>query len=250
MEISASKPNETIKIKSLKGDAHWKWMSAGWESLKLSRKPSLLIGLLVTIISIGILVFLYVNGLGIYIPAAIGAFAFIGPLLATFVYRQSRKLEDKKQSRNPKSPLQIILIGLTLLNLVTIWALIAFSLYAIATSNHPIKEEIDFMQFVILTPEGVSMAVIGTIIGAILSIIGFSISAISIPLAFDRNISAFSAMGASVYTVFKNPMAMFSWAFVISMMVALSAFLLFLPLVIIFPWLGHVTWHAYKNIIE
>lgn len=259
MSAVVLKPNniDTINVKHLRGDAHWKWMSLGWQDLKNSLPASIKIGASIVIISLVILSVLYSTGLGTLIPAAIGAFALAGPILATFIYGISRKLEDGRKvqklrsvNMHPQSPAQVGLIGFALLFLVLAWARVALLLYAVATGLNTHMNEVDFMRFVLSTPEGLTMMVIGTAFGAALALVGFAISAISIPLAFDRDIDAISAMAISVKAIAKNPMTMLSWAFVISMMVAVSAMFLFLPLIIIFPWLGHVTWHAYRDTID
>lgn len=247
-----------ISINKVKKDAHWSWMRAGWAAFRGSWRASVKIGALVVLVSWAIILTLYKSGNSAFIPAAYGAFALVGPLIATLIYGISRELEDTSEkvrrlrdvSMRPTSPEQTGFIGFSLLVIVMVWGLLALLLYALAVGlGAPMKGE-DFINFVLSTPQGLIMATIGTIIGAILALIGYSIAAISIPLVFDRDIDALSAMAASVNAVIKNPMAMLSWAFAISVIVALCAPLAFLPMIVIFPWLGHVTWQAYRELID
>ncbi len=247
-----------IGVKIVSRDRHWQWMQDGWLSFRASWRASVKIGALVVLVSLAIVLTLLKTGNAAFIPAAYGAFALVGPLIATLIYGISRELEEtsgkvkrlRDVSLRPTSPEQTGFIGFALLFIVIIWGLLAILLYALAVGlGAPMRGE-DFIKFVLSTPQGLIMASIGTIIGGILALIGYSIAAVSIPLSFDRDIDALSAMAASVNAVIQNPMTMLSWAFAISVIVTLCAPLLFLPMIIIFPWLGHVTWHAYRDLIE
>jgi uncharacterized membrane protein len=42
---------------------------------------------------------------------------------------------------------------------------------------------------------------------------------------------------------------MLVWAFVIGVLTLASELFRFVPLVIVFPLLGHATWHAYRDLV-
>lgn len=244
-------------INRVKRDAHWKWMKEGWEAFRLSQKPSLKIGAIVVGVSLAILAILWNMGLSAFIPAAYAAFALTGPIIATLIYGISRKLEEdgkvkrlRSVNMRPNSPSQVGFIGFTLLILVLTWALMALLIYALTIGGTAPLNLLDFISFALNDIRGLIMGVLGTAVGTVLALFGFSIAAISIPLAFDRDVDALTAMAASVEAVMRNPTAMLSWAFVISVAVAFSAFFFFLPMIVIFPWLGHVTWCAYRDLVD
>lgn len=246
-----------IIIKRVPRDSHWKWMSAGWADFKLSLIPSLKIGAIVVLMSLAIILGLYKFGLSAFIPAAFGAFVIVGPLIATLIYGISRKLEETRQVKQlrsvnliPVSPTQVGLIGFVLLFLVLAWVRVATLLYAVTIGFGNNYGTNDFINFALQTPQGLTMLVVGSLVGGGLALIGFAISAISIPLAFDRDIDAFSAMAISAKAVIKNSTASLSWAFVIAMIVGFSLFFGLLPIIVAFPWLGHLTWHAYRDLVE
>ena len=62
----------------------------------------------------------------------------------------------------------------------------------------------------------------------------------------SRKITALTAMGTSMAMVWNNIRPMIVWGFVVLLLFALSVATGFLGLVIIFPWLVHATWHAYR----
>lgn len=246
-----------IVVNRVPRDSHWKWMSEGWKDFRASWRPSLKIGAMVVGVSLIIVLGLFYFGLEAFIPAAFGAFVIVGPLLATLVYGISQKLEEESKVRKlrtvnmkPASPTQVGLIGFALLFLVLAWVRVATLLFAVSAGFGASMDGGDFIHFLLETPQGLTMLVVGSIIGGGLALIGFAISAISIPLAFDRDIDAFTAMALSTRAIVKNTTTSLSWAFVISMIVGFSLFFGLLPLIVAFPWLGHATWHAYRDLIE
>lgn len=254
MPTEPEKPGE-LKVAKVANNAHWSWLGCAWSSLLKSKRPSLIIGLCVVIISLGLVIGLYFTGLKTTIPIAYGSFIMIGPLVATFVYGVSREVEKigaahklRKIDMQPNSKSQLGFIGFTLLFLAIVWAIFAHLLWSLTVGLGRTIDESQFIAF-LLSSRGLVMTGIGTVIGGMLATICFSIAAISLPLAFDRNIDALSAMALSVQCVIKNPIAMLSWGFMVGFIVVLSAPFAFLPVIVIFPWLGHSAWCAYREMI-
>lgn len=244
-----------LKVAKVGNNAHWSWLSLGWANLLKSKRPSLFVGLWVVLISLGLVIGLYATGLGTTVPIAYGSFIMIGPLVATFVYGISREVENhgealklRKIDMQPNSRSQLGFIGFSLLFLAIVWAILAHLLWSLSVGLGRTIDESHFFEF-LFSPRGLTMTIIGTMIGGVLAIVCFSIAAISLPLAFDRDIDALTAMALSVQAVIKNPIAMLSWGFMVGFIVVLSAFLVFLPIIIIFPWLGHSAWCAYRELI-
>jgi uncharacterized membrane protein len=57
-----------------------------------------------------------------------------------------------------------------------------------------------------------------------------------------------TAMLVSVIAVSRNKGAMASFAFNIAMLVGLSLATGFFGLILVFPWLGHATYHCYRTL--
>ena len=77
----------------------------------------------------------------------------------------------------------------------------------------------------------------------------FALSVISIPLLMERDIDVVTAMAASVRAVVSNPKAMGLWAALIAGAVFVGIATLGAGLVVVFPLIGHATWHAYRDVI-
>ncbi len=78
----------------------------------------------------------------------------------------------------------------------------------------------------------------------------FAVSVVAIPLIIDRHATAGQAMRASVDAVIRNFPAMLLWSALILMLTVIGYAPLLFGLLIIAPWLGHATWHAYKGMIR
>ena len=90
---------------------------------------------------------------------------------------------------------------------------------------------------------------VGNGVGAIIALFVFSITAISPPMLVDRDVDFVTAMTTSVRAVIANPRAMLAWAIVIGADLAIAFVTLFVALLVIFPVLGHTTWHLYRRVI-
>ncbi len=99
------------------------------------------------------------------------------------------------------------------------------------------------------TFNGVAMLIVGSIVGGVLAISGFALSAISIPLLVDKESDFVTAVVTSVKALIQNPKAMLLWAGIIAALMILGMATIFIGLVVTFPLVGHATWHAYKAIV-
>ncbi len=99
------------------------------------------------------------------------------------------------------------------------------------------------------TAYGMTFLLVGNALGAVIALIVFSITAISPPLLVDREVDFVTAMATSVRAVLANPTAMLAWAVVIGADLAISFLTVFVALLVIFPILGHATWHLYRRVI-
>ncbi|HEY2875794.1 MAG TPA: hypothetical protein VGJ56_28005, partial [Reyranella sp.] len=76
----------------------------------------------------------------------------------------------------------------------------------------------------------------------------FAISAFSIPMLLDQSTDAFTAMGSSMALVWTNLRVLLIWAFIVLALFLLSLATCMLGLLVIFPLLGHASWHAYRAV--
>lgn len=108
----------------------------------------------------------------------------------------------------------------------------------------------DFFIRLVTTPSGLGFLLFGNILGAVIAIFVFSISVISFPLLFDRDVDFVTAMATSVRLVRENPLAMLVWCFLIGLSVALSAATALIGLFILLPVVGHASWRLYRFAVD
>jgi uncharacterized membrane protein len=85
--------------------------------------------------------------------------------------------------------------------------------------------------------------------GAVLAVIVFAVSVVSVPLIIDRHATASDAIRASLRATVRNLPAMLVWAALIVVLTALGFATLLAGMIIVAPLLGYATWHAYRDLI-
>ena len=59
---------------------------------------------------------------------------------------------------------------------------------------------------------------------------------------------ALTAMGTSVKLVWNNLLPLLAWGMILCLLVAIGVATAFVGLIVLFPLLGHATWHAYRSV--
>ena len=101
---------------------------------------------------------------------------------------------------------------------------------------------------VFLTPNGLAMLAIGTVVGGIFALLLYMITVIALPLLLEREVDFVTAMITSFQTVTANPLPMLVWAALIAVLTFAAMIPAFLGLFLVLPLLGHATWHLYRLI--
>ncbi|HLV82287.1 MAG TPA: DUF2189 domain-containing protein [Devosia sp.] len=250
-------PREVDHNRHLPATAALQWLALGWRDLWDRPLPSLLYGVgiaLLSLLTIGAMVtFGWVQ---ILFPALAG-FLVVGPLLATGLYEKSRRLEAGEHVSfwNMVFPgrgggTHLLYVGTILLMLMLVWMRAAVLLYALFFGVRPFPGADDLVNMLLTTPTGISLMLTGTAIGGLFAAFAFGISAFSIPMMLDRRLDAFSAMGLSMSLVWNNMPAALLWAAIVLILTAIGMGTALVGLIIIFPLLGHATWHAYAAVRE
>ncbi len=78
----------------------------------------------------------------------------------------------------------------------------------------------------------------------------YGLSVVSIPMILDRDTDAISAVLTSMRVVFANMAVMLLWGFVLSVLVVGALWPWGLGIILVGPWLGHASWHAYRGSVE
>ena len=240
----------------LKPDDAFIWLEKGWNDFKNGdMNASLIYGVFVFVISLLLVGGLFLLNADFAFFPALGAFLVMGPALAMGLYEKSRRLAsgepvnlDSMIRVDVHSPHQMFYIGLILLLLCLLWMRAAVLIYALFFGMHQFPGFVELLRSLLLTPAGWGLLFVGSLFGALFAALGFAISALSVPMLLNEKTDAFSAMGASMTLIWHNVPVMLGWGVIVFALFLASVLTGFVGLIVIFPVLGHATWHAYVAI--
>ncbi len=241
--------------RSLPASAAMDWLSAGWADFRANPLPSLAYGIFIALLSYAILGALYWAGLLYLTLPMISGFLIVGPFFAIGLYEKSRAREEGERIGLGRMLLvrgvplgQLAFAGLMLGMLVLFWIRIADLLYALFFGLTPFPGAEDAFVNVLTTPRGWTLILVGTAIGGLFAAFGFALSLFSIPMILAERRDALTALGLSFAMTTQNLAPALAWGAIVAIGLALSALTGLLGLALVFPVLGHGTWHAYKAI--
>lgn len=233
------------------------WLFAGWRDLSAAPGPSLAYGAFLTLLSYAVLAGLAWAGLLYLALPAVSGFLIVGPFLAIGLYEKSRRREAGEVAGlrdmilvRPASGAQLAYAGLMLGLVVLFWLRAADLLYALFFGIGPIPAAGDAMGNLLATPRGWGLLLAGSAVGGLFAAFGFALGLLAVPRLMVERRDALTALGLSLATTARNLAPCLAWGAIVALGMALSAATGLLALVVVFPVLGHGTWHAWRALGE
>jgi len=247
----------TALIREISSENVWQWLSAGWRDLLKAPAQSLFYGATLAILSIAISVTVVLSGAYYLLPLLLAGFALVAPLLGIGPYSISQQLESGGRPTLKaafvacfRNTFHIFNMGLVLLVCFLIWIMLANLIFILFQSGLTPSGWQGFISLLLGSWEGVQLLVVGTYIGGVIALFVFAISAISVPMLIDKQVSVVEAIQTSWMAVRRNIVPMLLWAVVLFSIISVGFLTLFVGLIIGFPLAGHATWHAYRDLVE
>ena len=254
-EAAAATMTSETRIRKIPLDRPWTWLANGFSDLR--RAPLVSLGYGILFAAAGYLLIGSLWALGwIYLTLPLAAgFLIVGPLFAVGLYEISRRLRTGEPigfgetlSAWQRNGGQIGLMGVALLLIMFAWLRLAAMIFMLFFGLEPPSLE-TLLQQTVLSPDALPFLITGTIVGAVLALVTFAISVISIPLLLDRpEANVVTAITTSVDAVKTNPAPMLFWAALIVLFVGAGLATLLLGLIVTLPLIGHASWHAYHDL--
>lgn len=224
------------------------WLRKGWADLWALPVPALCHGLAATLF--GWTLLLVAHDHFWWLAGAFSGFLLVAPIWASGLYLISRSRARGESAglahvwrlwrrRDPR----LVLFGLLLALAGTGWVVTSAALIT-AWSPVSVARPMDFLRGVVLAPEG-ALFEVWLLLGALLAAPVFASSVLTMPMLVDTDRSLGDCVRASWTAVAARPAVAALWALVIAVLVLLGMATAMLGLIIIVPWLGHASWHAY-----
>ncbi|MBV8124785.1 MAG: DUF2189 domain-containing protein [Burkholderiaceae bacterium] len=229
------------------------WLARGWQDLRHCALASLLQGLLMA--AAGALIFVLAHDRFWLLAGAFSGFLLVAPILATGLYALSRQLELGRpaglstvfQAWKPHDG-RLIAFGLLLALAGTGWVLTSAALVR-SFAGVPVNTPHDFLRHVVLNDRS-HVFEAWLALGALLAAPMFASSLVAVPLMLDRQIGVLGAVFTSWRAVMEYPAPVALWAALIMFLTLLGMATGMLGLIVVLPWLGHASWHAYRDLVE
>jgi uncharacterized membrane protein len=228
-------------------------LAAGWADFRAAPQFGLFFGGVYALAGMVILLQLWVWEQPLWILPLALAFPLVGPFAAIGLYEVSRRREAglpldwsqvldvvwRERHRQIPTMAFAVLAGF----LIWLWAarlMVALFLGRMSAATY------SDLGATLTSGPGLTMIVVGTVVGGAIAFVLYAITAVSLPMLMDRELDFVTAMIASFNAVTQNPVPMLTWAAIIAAGLAAAMVPFFLGLVVALPVLGHATWHVYR----
>jgi uncharacterized membrane protein len=242
-------------IRQVTADQPFHWLREGARDFAKAWRSSLFYGVVFAVLGYGLVH--AAEGRPHLAMALISGFLFVAPVLATVFYCVSHRLEHHHKLPNLWVPLVSWRANPSSLGLFTVmlvfvlisWERISAILVGLFLSGSGIGSLSDLLS-ISAVQQHTDFVLAYLAFGGVLALMVFSLSVVSLPMMLHRKVDFATALVTSFMATKLNFPVMLLWGGMIAVLVAIGFVTDFIAMALIFPWLGHASWHAYRELVE
>lgn len=226
------------------------WLAAGWRDFRRSGFHSFAFGIVYAVLGYGLVELGWSNPrLAMTLTSG---FLLVAPFLALVFYDLSRRRSSGGLAASAhfavarENLVSIGLFALLLAFVLSAWERLSAILIGLHFGRVWIPEASLAWLF---SGENLGFVLNFVALGAVLALFVFAVSAVSLPMLMDRRVDVVTAIATSLFAVRVNLLPMLIWGALIVALAGLGIASHFVALAVIFPVLGHATWHAYRGLV-
>ncbi|MCU0934163.1 MAG: DUF2189 domain-containing protein [Thiobacillaceae bacterium] len=231
------------------------WLRLGWRDLVRAWPLSLGYGVVFALL--GGLLLAWARQSTHLTLTLLSGFLLLAPFLAISFYAISSRLEHGLDSGGPlqfltplrRNPTSIGLFAVLLAFILSAWERISALLVGLLLRNDLVATGY-FNVGLLFSADHWAFVVVYLLLGAALAALVFALAVVSLPMMMDREVDTVTAITTSLWAVASNPLPMLVWAAVIVGLSLAGMFTALFGMVLVFPLLGHASWHAYRDLVQ
>jgi uncharacterized membrane protein len=231
----------------------FRWLVRGWQDMRQHPGIALFYGLCFWgMAQVLALVFKHQPE---YTMSLVSGCLLVGPFLAMGLYEVSRKREQGEVPDMASSLMcwdrhirSMGMLVLVLMLMALLWGRASLVVFAVFF-NTGMPSTTGVIEAV-FNPQNLEFLMVYLAVGGVFAVLVFGLSVVSIPMILDRDTDAISAGLTSMRVVLSNPGVMLLWGLLLSALVLTALWPWALGIVVVGPWLGHASWHAYRCSVE
>lgn len=238
------------RVVKLKVSSPFLWLRLGWQDLLAAKGIAFFYGACFWVMAL--ILGVVFRSQPQYAVSIVSGCLLIGPFLAMGLYEVSRRREAGiapalgssltcwRAHIRSMGMLVLVLIVLELL-----WgraSLVVFAVFFNTVMPSAVQA--------IFSPDNWEFLLVYLLVGGVFAGLVFSLAVVSIPMILDRDADAISAAIVSLEVVVENTAVMLLWGCLLTLLVGLALLPWGTGLLVVGPWLGHASWHAYRGSVE